>query len=331
MTVDFQEAVRDEAALRSALADADIAPMLMVLVQLTGDLDILEEVAPHIHGAWSFLEAVPEPLKQKVRDRLVAALKAQATTGRPPPPLPPPDMLQRMMSAGVGQTVPEEYIPLLVEETRLGAEDPRRVRWQRDPATLPLRDFKVVVIGAGFAGLCTGIRLKEMGIPFEILEKNDAVGGTWLENDYPGCAVDTPNHFFSFSFNPNPGWSRHFSGRDEIRAYIESGFDKYGVRQHVRLGAEVTGAESTRPLRAGASHSAGAIAGRRPSSATPSSPRSASSTSPPFRRSRDCPASVARPSTRRAGTAAWTSGASGWRWSARARARCRPAPPSRRK
>jgi 4-hydroxyacetophenone monooxygenase len=75
-----REAVRDEAALRAALAEADIAPMLMVLVQLTGDLAILAEVAPHIHGAWSFLESVPEPLKQKVRDRLVAACR---TT--PPP------------------------------------------------------------------------------------------------------------------------------------------------------------------------------------------------------------------------------------------------------
>ena len=60
-----REAVRDEAALRSALAEADIAPMLMVLVQLTGDLATLQEVAPHIHGAWSFLESVPEELKQK--------------------------------------------------------------------------------------------------------------------------------------------------------------------------------------------------------------------------------------------------------------------------
>ena len=64
-----------KAALRAALAEADIAPMLMVLAQLSGDLAILDEVAPHIHGAWSFLESVPEDLKQKVRDRLVAVLK----------------------------------------------------------------------------------------------------------------------------------------------------------------------------------------------------------------------------------------------------------------
>src|ERR1700730_10657514 len=162
----FQNAVRDEAALRAALVEADIAPMLMVLVQLTGDLEVLGEVAPHIHGAWSFLESVPENLKQKVRDRLVLVLQDYAATGREPPRRPPSDVLQRMMSAGVGQMVPEEYIPLLVEETRLGDEDTRSVRWQRDPASLPLADFKIIVIGAGFGGLCAAIRLKELGLPF---------------------------------------------------------------------------------------------------------------------------------------------------------------------
>src|SRR4051794_41169848 len=107
MAKEFQaqgrEAGRDEAAPRAGLAGADIAPQLMVLVQLTGDLRVLEEVAPHIHGAWSFLESVPPELKAKVRDRLVEALQDYAVEDRPPPPLPPAETLQRMMSGGVGQ------------------------------------------------------------------------------------------------------------------------------------------------------------------------------------------------------------------------------------
>jgi 4-hydroxyacetophenone monooxygenase len=237
-----REAVRDEAALRGALAEADIAPMLMVLVQLTGDLDFLDEVAPHIHGPWSFLQAVPEPLKQEVRDRLVAALRDYAASDRPAPPQPHADVLQRMMGAGVGQTVPEEYIPLLLEEMRFGEEDTRAVRWHGDPAKLPPRDFKVIVIGAGFGGLCAAIRLKQLGIPFEVLEKNADVGGTWLENGYPGCAVDTPNHFYSYSFHVNNRWTRHFSRRDEILAYIKDVTDTHGLRPHIRFGAEATSA-----------------------------------------------------------------------------------------
>ena len=238
----FAAAVQDEPALRAALADADIAPMLMVLVQLSGDLAILDEVAPHIHGAWSFLESVPEPLKQKVRDRLVEVLKDYAASGREPPRHTPPETLQRMMSAGVGQMVPEEYIPLLVEETHLEGVDARAVRWQRKPDRDVLGNFRVVIIGAGFSGLCAGIRLKELGIPFVMLEKNQDVGGTWLENEYPGCAVDTPNHFYSYSFDPSPRWTRHFSRRDEILAYIKAATDKHGIRPHIRLGVEVTAA-----------------------------------------------------------------------------------------
>ena len=246
MTTDFRTAVRlavaDEARLRASLAESDIAPMLMVLVQLTGDMGILEEVAPHIQGPWNFLQTVPEPLKARVRDRLVAVLQDFAAHDRPAPPRPAPEVLQRMMSAGVGQPVPPEYIPLLLEEMSFGEEDTRAVHWQRDPASRPVDGFKVVVIGAGLGGLCAAIRLKQLGIPFEVLEKNADVGGTWLENRYPGCAVDTPNHFYSYSFHINNHWTRHFSRRDEILAYIREVVRAHDLRPHIRFGVEVTGA-----------------------------------------------------------------------------------------
>jgi 4-hydroxyacetophenone monooxygenase len=239
----FEDVVRDEAKLREALADADIAPALMVLVQLSGDMAILDEVAPHIQGAWNYLETVPPALKQKVRDRLVDALKDYARSGRAAPALPDAATLRRMMSASVGTSVPEEYIPLFVEELRMGEKDTRELEWRRDPATLPIKDFRVVIVGAGFSGICAGIRLKQAGIPFVILERNASVGGTWYENSYPGCGVDTPNHFYSLSFSPNNDWSRHFSLRDEIHDYIEGTVDKFDLRRDIRFGAEVTGAE----------------------------------------------------------------------------------------
>ncbi len=234
------DAVRDEAALRAALAECDIAPMLMVLTQLSGDLTILDEVAPHIQGAWSFMEAVPEDLKQTVRDRLVAVLKDYAATGRKPPKDLPEETLQRMMSAGVGATVPEDYIPLLVEETDLTGNDSRAEHWHRRPDEETLAKYKVAIIGAGFSGLCMAIRLQQLGIPFTIYEKNPDVGGTWLENRYPGCAVDTPNHFYSYSFFPNSNWTRHFSRRDELLAYIRSAVEHFGLRPHIRFNAEIT-------------------------------------------------------------------------------------------
>lgn len=101
----------------------------------------------------------------------------------------------------------------------------------------------VIVIGAGFAGLCAGVRLKEAGRDdFEIWEKAAAVGGTWRDNTYPGCACDVPSHLYSFSFALNPDWSRAFSPAPEIQAYLERCTDEFGLRPHVRLNTELVSA-----------------------------------------------------------------------------------------
>jgi cation diffusion facilitator CzcD-associated flavoprotein CzcO len=72
-----------------------------------------------------------------------------------------------------------------------------------------------------------------------VLERADAVGGTWRDNSYPGCACDVPSHLYSFSFAPNPGWSRSFSPQPEIWAYLRRLADEHGVTQRTRFGAEV--------------------------------------------------------------------------------------------
>jgi cation diffusion facilitator CzcD-associated flavoprotein CzcO len=101
----------------------------------------------------------------------------------------------------------------------------------------------VVVIGAGFAGLGMAIKLKQAGEDdFVVLEKADSVGGTWRANRYPGCACDVQSHLYSFSFEPNPKWSRMFARQEEIRDYLEHCTDTYGVRPHIRFGEQVTGA-----------------------------------------------------------------------------------------
>ncbi|HSS68868.1 MAG TPA: NAD(P)/FAD-dependent oxidoreductase [Nocardioidaceae bacterium] len=104
-------------------------------------------------------------------------------------------------------------------------------------------DTDVGVIGSGFAGIGMGIKLKEAGRhDFVILEKAADLGGTWRDNDYPGCTCDVPSFLYSFSYEQNPSWSRMFSPRDEIWAYLERCADTYGLRQHLQFSAEVTGA-----------------------------------------------------------------------------------------
>ncbi|MFC4913067.1 flavin-containing monooxygenase [Actinomadura gamaensis] len=102
----------------------------------------------------------------------------------------------------------------------------------------------IVVIGSGFAGLGMAIRLKQQGFhDFVVLEKSEALGGTWHDNTYPGCACDVPSHMYSFSFELNPNWSRMFAPQPEIRAYMEATADKYRIRDHIRFGAAVDSME----------------------------------------------------------------------------------------
>jgi 4-hydroxyacetophenone monooxygenase len=220
---------------RQALQEADFAPLLMTYVQLTGDASALDEYGRYITGPWNFMENAPPEARHGLADGVVRALEKKIDIQ------PPSDaLLRRMMSTCVGQPVPDEYMPLLRHEMQLAGTRQLEVRWRRRPADARLNDFKVAIIGAGESGLCAGIKLLELGIPFVILEKNQTVGGTWLENDYPGCGVDTPNHFYCYSFEPNHDWSRHFSPRQELWQYLERCADKYGVRRHIRFGTEVT-------------------------------------------------------------------------------------------
>jgi len=101
----------------------------------------------------------------------------------------------------------------------------------------------VAVVGSGFAGLGAAIRLTQAGRDVVVLEKGEALGGTWRDNTYPGCACDVQSHLYSFSFAPNPHWTRRFAPQPEIRAYLEDLADRYGLRAHIRFGAHVTGAE----------------------------------------------------------------------------------------
>ena len=109
----------------------------------------------------------------------------------------------------------------------LGAENPR-----------------IVIVGAGFAGIGMAIRLKQEGIEdFVVLERAADVGGVWRYNTYPGCRCDVPSHLYSFSFAPNPNWSQTYSSQVEIRDYLGRCADEYGIRPHIHTGVEVLSGE----------------------------------------------------------------------------------------
>jgi len=105
-------------------------------------------------------------------------------------------------------------------------------------------DLSVLIVGTGFSGLGMGIKLKEAGIDsFTILERANDVGGTWRDNNYPGCACDVQSHLYSFSFEPNPNWTRMFARQPEIKAYLQHCAKKYALLPHIRYDSEVVRAE----------------------------------------------------------------------------------------
>ncbi len=101
------------------------------------------------------------------------------------------------------------------------------------------REFEVIVIGAGFAGIGAAIKLREAGFDFVVLEKAPTIGGVWRDNSYPDCACDIPSALYSFSFAPNPNWSSFFARQEEIRDYTIDTAQKFGVTDSIRVNHEL--------------------------------------------------------------------------------------------
>jgi cation diffusion facilitator CzcD-associated flavoprotein CzcO len=103
-----------------------------------------------------------------------------------------------------------------------------------------MRGYRIGIVGSGFAGLCAAIRLQRAGFEdFTIFERAADIGGTWRDNTYPGCACDIPSNLYSFSFEPNPEWTRMYPQQGEIQAYLRRVVEKYALRGRIRFGLEL--------------------------------------------------------------------------------------------
>ncbi|OBI10369.1 flavin-containing monooxygenase [Mycobacterium scrofulaceum] len=106
---------------------------------------------------------------------------------------------------------------------------------------MPRREPAVAVVGAGMSGLCVAIALLRSGITdVTIYEKADEVGGTWRENTYPGLVCDIPSRVYQYTFAQNPNWSHLFSPGGEIQAYFRDVADRFGLRDRIRFGTEIS-------------------------------------------------------------------------------------------
>ena len=231
----------DDAAIAGALQSASVPTLMMSLVHLTGDASPLRgPIRPGRAVMGETGGGLAAEQKAEVRRQALAALSAYRDRGCTLPPPPPLETVREMMSFMVGEPVPDEYAPMMLEEMELDGEDQRALRWDGVPEARR-RDFHVLVIGAGMSGILAAIRLEQAGIPYTVVEKNPAVGGTWYENRYPGCRVDVANHFYSYSFEPNE-WVEFFSQRNELFAYFDRVTRDYGVHPRIRFECEVVSA-----------------------------------------------------------------------------------------
>lgn len=222
--------------IRSALAAADLRVLVVCLYHLTGDDRWLEpkyqpsrDVRLISDPMAGFDEITAEELRDAVFEKLTSSQPELAITD------PGTKVFARMLSFFLGETVPAEYLPMLRED--FGFETP--VQPQHSNVN---KRPRVLIIGAGASGLCLANALEQAGYDWRIIEKNAALGGTWAENRYPGCGVDTPSHFYSYSFAANPDWTRYFCGSEELRNYLQTFADERNLSRNIEFGTQVEAA-----------------------------------------------------------------------------------------
>lgn len=221
-----------------AIAIANIPVLLMVLVQLTGDLHWLDEQYRTRRARGmddNDTGGLPEPLQAKVREAALEAILAWRSGLPIAIPEPSQELRLKMLISAMGEKIPDEYDSIIAAELSLEPKDA--------PEKVPVPDgFEVLIIGAGVSGLCAAINFQRAGIPFTILEKSARLGGIWRDNRYPGAGVDTPNHLYSFASAPYD-WSMYYALRDELHAYLEHVAEKFDLRSHIRFETEVKSAD----------------------------------------------------------------------------------------
>lgn len=223
-----------QAELRSFVADAELAPLLATLAFLLGDDQLVaDELRPPLTPAQAEIfpqGGMTEEQQARAREAAAAGLRRYLSGERSTRPI-STERLLAYLTGGAGS----EYAALLEHE--LGLSNPAE---DRRIARTDISALRVAVIGAGMSGMAMAYNLAREGASYVLFEKNDDIGGTWLENRYPGCRLDTNNFAYSFSFAQRSDWPDAFSRRDDIWAYFNRIADEFEMNQNVRLNTLVT-------------------------------------------------------------------------------------------
>ena len=225
----------DSPELRNALQEANVHTLLAVYVHLTRDEGMLEVFRNYIKPPYAMPAVeIPDEYQRELREKLLHVL---TTPGAAREDDPSDALFQKMMSVTVGEAVEDEFLPLVFDQCGFKLPDPRKDIPTR---AAPPAGFRVLVIGAGLTGMVAAIKLEEAGYDHIVIEKNSEVGGTWWENKYPGVGVDTPSHFYSYSFEISPEWNQYHPHGADMQNYLTTVADKYDLRRRIRFNTMVT-------------------------------------------------------------------------------------------
>ena len=224
-------------ALRTVLEQADPCAILPALAAATGDLSLLEDDLKPSDAVFA------DPPGGYDEDRL-ARVHALALQGLEhlengtAKPVTSDDDLLRIMSWLVPDPDLAQHVNLYLQEA--GIRDLRAPSWNAAElhGGAPLR---VVIIGAGMSGIVAAHRFTQAGCAVTVFEKDNAIGGTWLENAYPGCRVDVANHLYAYSFGQRRNWPNTQSTRAELLEYFQTTAKETGVEGKVECSTAVTG------------------------------------------------------------------------------------------
>jgi 4-hydroxyacetophenone monooxygenase len=240
-TGDSTDLPADDSIIAAALEDASIPVLMMSMIHMSGDTSLLDGA---IRPAGAYINEyqgyMSEEDKAAVRARALEVISDFRDSGGRLPEPPDHETIRRMMSFLVAQDVPEEYVPMMLEEMELDGRDQRSDDWGPEIPVDNRNAHKVLVIGGGMSGVLAAYRLQEAGIPFIVIEKNPSVGGTWFENRYPGARVDVCNHLYCYSFEPAHHWTQYFARQPELQAYFEGVLDHHQLGDNFRFNTEVT-------------------------------------------------------------------------------------------
>ncbi|NND68655.1 MAG: NAD(P)-binding domain-containing protein, partial [Halioglobus sp.] len=234
----------DDAEIARALEGASIPTLLLSMVHMSGDTGILDgplrPAGVYINEYQGYMS---EEDKAAVRAQALDIIRDFRDGGCQLPPPPTPATVHRMMGFLIGGEVPEDYVPMMVEEMELDGRDQRSDAWGAEVPPERRHEHKVLVIGGGMSGVLAAYRLREAGIPFVVIEKNAGVGGTWYENRYPGARVDVGNHLYCYSFEAADHWTQYFSEQPELQRYFEGVVQHHDLARDFRLNTSVVSAD----------------------------------------------------------------------------------------